>query len=115
MMCVLRTPSLLEDSMAGEDPEFIAWLRSQKCCAPDSPGGCQGPTEPHHASQHGMGQRAHDHMAIPLCHHHHIEQWHRGSGVFKTWTKEQKRSWFAERLSEVWQRYNARRPSDFPA
>lgn len=108
LTCARKNPGILGDPMAGEDPDFTAWLRRQPCCAPHAPNGCSGPSEPHHSDAHAMGKKAHDHQAIPLCHKHHVEDWHRGTGVFKGWTKEKRREWFAAKLDEVWERY--RRP-----
>lgn len=76
--------------MAGEDPDYIAWLSERECCVD----GCErrsGP--PHHCKYFtGGSRRSHDHMAIPICPTHHEER-HRLSGFFKGWTKKMWREW----------------------
>ena len=49
--------------MAREDPAYLEWLREQPCCAC----GKWGWSTPHHKTGAGMGKRAHDHEAMPLC------------------------------------------------
>lgn len=65
--------------MAGEDPEYVAWIRKQPCCACGSRVGVDahhhtaGSTQPtvgqrgRRAQARGMGQRAHDEATMPLC------------------------------------------------
>ena len=49
--------------MAGEDPEYLEYLRGEPCCSC----GRWGASVPHHKTGAGMGTRAHDHEAMPLC------------------------------------------------
>lgn len=55
------------------DPGFLAWLRTLPC---DFCGTTAG-VEAHHWGKHGMATKCSDHAAIPLCHQHHVEGWHR--------------------------------------
>lgn len=80
--------------MANEDPVYLRWVGSLTCSAP----GCnRNSGHPHHPRHDvGLGLRAHDHRAIPLCHKCH-ESIHRLTfGAFKNWTREQVRA-FCER------------------
>ena len=80
--------------MATEDPDYLAWVRRQRCAVP----GCESSSEAHHPRHDvGLGLRAHDHRAIPLCHQHHAEL-HGLCGYFKGWSREQVRA-FCERES----------------
>lgn len=92
--------------MAGEDPEYLSFVRALPCCAPDAPNGCLGAVEPHHDDRHGMSQRAHDRTAIPMCHGHHIFQWHAGAGVFKDWTRDQRRDWLDIQIALTLAKFN---------
>lgn len=49
---------------------YLDFVRRQVCCAP----GCTTPAAPieaHHAGRHGVGQKAPDSTAVPLCHFCH--------------------------------------------
>ena len=56
-----------------EDPAHLARVRSLPCIACQIGGGAQTtPTEAHHIRDgQGMGQKAGDHEAIPICSFHH--------------------------------------------
>ena len=85
--------------MAGEDPEFIRWLRLQPCALATFCGDRSGP--PHHARHNvGGGQRAHDSRAIPLCPKHH-DDFHDGAGPFLGWDRQQRRDWMDQQI-ERW-------------
>lgn len=74
--------------MAGEDPEHVKRVRAMPCAACGAtPAGCA-----HHKMGAGMGRRAHDHMAIPLCHGCHMNL-HALRGRFKGWDRERRRAW----------------------
>lgn len=77
--------------MAGENPAFLSFVRTLRCrmWMHDT---CDGAIEAHHAGERGLGQRAHDDTAIPLCLKHH-RAWHDANGVFKTWNKLKRRIW----------------------
>jgi hypothetical protein len=78
--------------VAGEDPDYTAWLRKQLCCK------CAAPArEAHHKTGAGKGLKSHDHTAIPMCLHCHRE-FHGLSGGFKGWTKSQLREWTDEKI-----------------
>lgn len=95
--------------MAGENPAFLKFVRKLRCCAPGAPSTCQGWIEANHAGRRGVGQRAHDETAIPLCaKHHRFAGWTNHLGPFKGWTAEQRRAWADERIEEVQARWNAR-------
>lgn len=71
--------------MAGENPEYTSWLREKQCAAPGA--NCMARSEPHHPRHDvGMGKRAHDERAIPICHLHHMDL-HGLSGPFKDWDR----------------------------
>jgi hypothetical protein len=58
------------------DREYLEWILTQPCSVQP----CKFvhehlfyKTEAHHAGDHGMGQKANDRTAIPLCNFHHRE------------------------------------------
>lgn len=80
--------------MAGEDDAYLKWIRQQYCCVPR----CRlEPIQAHHRTGHGMGQKNHDHEAIPLCWHHH-RQLHALAGHFAGWTGDQLQAWQWEQI-----------------
>lgn len=110
--------------MAGEDPRYTSWVRTQPCAACAGPGPC----EPHHAlsgttyspdeprpakaiegARKGKSQRAHDHFAIPLharCH----AQFHRGTGLFAGMSPEQRDEWERVEVRRYRNRYACQAP-----
>lgn len=84
--------------MADEDSPYLNWIRLQKCSAREF-GGCFGRIDPHHTGRKGIGQRAHDHTAIPLCRLHH-RAWHDFRPPF-TWGKDQRHEWASARVTEL--------------
>jgi hypothetical protein len=89
--------------MPGENPERLQWTKRQKCCAPGAPGGCSSVIEAHHAGRRGVGQKAPDDTAIPLCTTHH-RAWHDHRGPFSL-SNAERRVWSDERISETQQRW----------
>lgn len=89
---------------AAPDPAYLAWVRTLKCSAPHGPHGCQGKVQAHHAGVRGLGQRADDHTAIPMCTYHH-RAWHDGRGVFVGWDRQLRWAWAAEVIAETQQRW----------
>jgi hypothetical protein len=84
--------------VAGEDRSYIAWIRSLNCCAPRSPTCLMAPSEAHHSTHHsGMGQRSHDHEAIPLCRNCH-RAFHDARGPFRGWDKAKRLQWQDEQV-----------------
>lgn len=82
------------------DPEYLARVRTLRCAAPHGPSGCHGAIEAHHAGPRGLGQRADDRTAIPLCRYHH-RAWHDGRGVFADWAHEVRAVWVAAVIAET--------------
>jgi hypothetical protein len=68
--------------MAGDDPQYLAWCRKQRCCM--FGGFCAGiGVEAHHATfGRGMGQKGPDARAFPFCARHH-RQFHDAAGDFR--------------------------------
>lgn len=93
--------------MAGENLPRLLWTKRQAGCAPDAPSGCTGVVEAHHAGRRGVGQKAHDESAIPLCINHHWD-WHGHRGPFRGWLNGQRRVWSDERIAETQARWLAR-------
>ena len=56
---------------------YLDWIRSQPCTVD----GCLGRSQAAHTGEHGLGMKAPDWDAIPLCAEHHLwefpESWHR--------------------------------------
>lgn len=96
-----------QSEMAGEDPDHLRKLRALPCAVGTN---CSGRMHAHHpigVAYRGMSQRAHDHLAIPLCSRHHTE-FHNAVGFFKSMKKAERRAWQAT-MSE---RYMPRAPAD---
>ncbi len=79
------------------DPAFLAWVRTRPCCVRF---GCEGHIEAHHAGKNpGVGMKAADNTAVPLCRKHHRELTDH-SGMFKRSTREELRmiqdNWIGE-------------------
>lgn len=79
--------------MAGEDPEYIRWIKQQPC----NQCGAQRGSDPHHRTGAGLAMRAHDHKAIPLCRYCH-NAFHAGSGTFKRLDRQGKRTYQDEAI-----------------
>ena len=58
----------------GKDPDYLAFIHQFRCivCSRGVPEPTLGTVEAHHAGPRGMGQRADDHTAVPLCRGHHV-------------------------------------------
>lgn len=50
---------------------YLDFIRAMACCICSAP----PPSDPHHWGERGMGQKATDFSAVPLCRVHH-DQWH---------------------------------------
>lgn len=88
--------------MAGEDPQYTAWLRTRPCQAP-GPHDCRG-VEIHHpchlrATGHDK-RRAHDHRAVRLCLTSHVPGIHQLAGPFRGMQRDQVRA-FCDRAGEA--------------
>lgn len=122
---VKRRPRRL--SKAGSDPAYLAWVRTQRCCVfricvlpgmgtylnvlPSKV--CEGEVHAHHAGRRpGIGMKADDSTAIPLCRRHH-RQWHDASGVFEGLSKLERFAWSVNAIA-VAQTIYAARPRAFP-
>ena len=77
------------------DPQYLARVRALPCAARFIDGHrCQGVIHAHHAGARGLGQKAHDHTAIPLCMVAH-SNWHDANGCFAGWPKDMRAEWAA--------------------
>lgn len=96
--------------MAGEDLNYLDWIRMQPCVVtrmdvePNGDGYCKGRIVPHHKVGAGMGKRAHDHESMPLCSSHHRLR-HDASGPFKHWTRDDFRRWEDHWCTEMRERF----------
>lgn len=84
------------------DPAYLARVRLLPCSARHLLGHfCAGRIEAHHAGERpGVGLKAHDYTAIPLCQLAHRE-WHAASGPFKTWNRDRRRAWSHEQIART--------------
>ena len=57
-----------------------------------APDACRGPIEAHHAGARGLGRKASDDTAIPMCDHHHDDFTER-RGIFGGWPRGAARVW----------------------
>lgn len=113
-----RRPRRLDKPQS--DPERLAWVREQLCAAWFPPyetgedaigftttvyAHCYGRTEAcHEGRTPGMALKCPDAETMPMCSSHH-RQWTDHTGIFKGWTKEQRRTWADERIAETTARY----------
>jgi hypothetical protein len=67
--------------------DYLAKVRALRCFNCWDPGPCEAH---HHTSRRGLGQRARDVDAMPLCLVCH-RAFHDASGPFKKWTRAQRR------------------------
>lgn len=91
------------------DPQYLGWLRRQPCCAPNAR--CTRRSEAHHHNLlgSGMGKKAPDRMAMPLCHLHHVFGLHALAGPFKGWDRARLKAWQDEQCALWRARYEAER------
>lgn len=98
--------------MAGELPDYTAFLHERPCCAPGC--GTRQDIQAHHTTnglmmlpgtppprggpRRGKGQRCHDYYQIPLCLECH-GQFHDSKGQFRTWSKQRKNAWQLEMVT----------------
>lgn len=90
-------------SRPGDDPAYLAQVRTLPCRARHLGTPCRGRIHAHHAgAEKGTGLKPPDRTAIPLCHRHHLGEWHAqedaGGGAFEGWTKTQRRAWQDEQI-----------------
>jgi hypothetical protein len=82
------------------DDGHLSRVRALMCCAP--PGhGCDEPAQAHHPrGMTGLGLKANDTDAIPLCRQHH-QDLHELRGPFLGWSRERRKAWEAERTEST--------------
>jgi hypothetical protein len=113
--------------MAGEDPRYTAFLRTQPCARcgvtygievhhplwaptynPDEP----KPPKAIEGARKGKGQKCHDCFCLPLCFATcHIPGIHRGGGHFTGMTVEEREAWEREQIALHRERYAAEAPA----
>lgn len=82
------------------DEDYLRWIRRQACAACGRHRGIQA----HHATAgRGLGQKAHDHTAVPLCAECH-RMFHDGRGAFDL-TREARAAWMRDAAAQVRARY----------
>lgn len=81
--------------MANEDQSYTDWLRQRPCCSCGGSG-----VQVHHRTGAGMGLRAHDHDAMPLCFRCHSDL-HCLGGRFSTFSREDLRQWQDEQIAAL--------------
>jgi len=94
---------------AGSDAQYLNAVRELPCAVEairqlggeTTYGECPLPSHAHHAGRRpGVGMKAADDTAIPLCYRHH-QQWHDASGYFHGMTRSERRKWSDERIIET--------------
>lgn len=96
-----RSPRRLD--RPGSEPAFLAWVRTERCCVGSR--SCSGRIEAHHAGKNpGVGLKAPDNTAVPLCQHHH-RQITDHSGMFKGLGREALRVLQDRWVGETYARY----------
>lgn len=89
-----------------DDPGYLEFVRTLPCCAP----GCfrrfrHGQRlvwhiEAHHVTGAGMGKKARDDEAMPLCRQHHRDL-HEFTGPFAGWTREVRQQWQLAKIADT--------------
>jgi hypothetical protein len=82
---------------AVRDPAYLAFVRTLPCAAPVA---CRRPSQAHHAGLRGLGQRASDDTAVPLCAQHHAD-WHAAAGPFRGWDRAARAAWALTVIAET--------------
>ena len=85
--------------MAGEDEAYRQAVKRLPCCMCGKP-----PLNEAHHHRHagaGGGQKAHDHLSMPLCLRCHHDL-HALSGAFKGFTREMITEWQDKRVGLTW-------------
>ena len=102
-----KPPRRLKSAKA--DAKYLARVRELPCVLhkmagywllTNHPLWCEGPIEAHHAGQRGVGQKCHDHEAIPMCRKHH-RQVTDHTGYFADWSRKLRRQWHDWRIEET--------------
>lgn len=75
-------------SSRARSPAFLTFVRDLPCCFCSS----RVKVEAHHMGERGLGQKASDNTAVPLCRPCH-GAWHDASGPFKNWGKYNRALW----------------------
>lgn len=82
------------------DAKYLAWLRTLPCCACHRP----PPSEASHHGRRGIGLKASDHEALPLCSACHRAHHDQGSiPLIRHLEREERRTWLWEQA----ERYRA--------
>lgn len=86
-----------------DDPAYLAWI-----CAPACNAGA--PSEAHHHNLRGagIGRKAPDRNAMPLCTPHHVPGIHAIAGPFGGWSKDELRAWQDQRVLALQARWAKR-------
>lgn len=83
------------------DPVYRARVRALPCLLAVT-GKCLGAVEAHHAGERdAKGRKPGDDTCVPLCHRHHVAEWHGASGHFKSWSRERRRAWAREAIQRT--------------
>lgn len=100
--------------MAGEEPRYESWVRSQPCARCGVTYGIEAhhalwgttynPDEPRppkaiEGARKGKSQKAHSCFSLPLCLKCHIPGIHRGGGHFAGTTPEEREQWEREQVA----------------
>ena len=90
----------------GIDLAYRRRVRALPCAARDLGTPCRGPIDPHHPRHlaSGMGTKAPDRCAIPLCRWHHVYELHAVSGAFKGWRRARLVAWQDQQVAATQER-----------
>ena len=91
---------------------FLEYVASMDCCVKDI--SCQGHTQPHHLlkpwiGSRGMGMRADDRNAIPLCYFHHAQLHQKFVNESKFFERYFRNADFGKKLAQnLWHDFNCK-------
>lgn len=113
--------------MAGEDPRYCAYLRTQPCARCGVTYGIEvhhplwattyspeeaRPAKAIEGAKKGKSQKCHDHFALPLCFAMcHVPGIHRGGGHFAGTSPEEREAWEREQITIHRNRYAMQQPA----
>lgn len=77
-------------------------IRGEVCCCQSPADPCDGDVQAHHhTGRRGLGQKATDREAFPLCAKHHHD-FHAARGIFYRWSHEDRRQWQDAMVELYW-------------
>ena len=85
---------------------YKRWIHEQPCYGIPGANPCLYPVEQSHLRDHtGASLKESNFQSIPLCKRMHDSYDGRASWYFKGWTKDERKSWFKQRIADAHKRF----------